>query len=180
MFFFTILILNSVVLAYQAYYDTDGYFTVGGKMKSSLFRMCKDLVIVPLVAGLIIFGILVGSNAVDPNDASGLSLTSVILTNIVYESFLMFLLSYGLIGLPRQLWEEANYEYSLLKAKTSAAAAYKDIAETHFNTSLVVADVLKTNDFCKNAAPVIRTRSNTTFNYCSIPYLLIKSNDSTM
>lgn len=155
MFFFTILILNSAVLAYQAYYDTDGYFTVGGKMKSSLLRMCKDLAI-PLVAGLILFGILVGSKAVDPNDASGLSLTSVILTNIVYESFLMFLLAYGLIGLPRQLWEDANYEYSLLKAQTSAAAAYKDIAETHFNTSLVVADVLKTNDFCKNAAPVIR------------------------
>ncbi len=155
MFFFTILILNSIILAYQAYYDTDGYFTVGSKMKSSLLRMCKDLAI-PLVAGLIIFGILVGSKAVNPNDSSGLSLTSVILTNIVYETFLMFLLSYGLIGLPRQLWEEANYEYSLLKAQTSAAAAYKDIAETHFNTSLVVADVLKTNDFCKNAAPVIR------------------------
>ena len=164
-FFFTILILNSFVLAYQGYYDTDGFFTVQTRAVSSLIRMLKDLVL-PLVAGLIVFGLLVGTHTVDASSTAGLSLTSVILTNILYESFLMFLLAYGLIGLPRDLWLEADYESSLIRAQNKAAADYKDIAEHRFNVSIAVADVLKTREQCSNVSPQVLVAMKTVAEEC--------------
>lgn len=68
----------------------------------------------------------------------------VIVTNTIYETFLMFLLGYGLAQYPRHLWMQSNLDYYLLRTQMRASAAFKAIGESQLNVSLVVADVMKT------------------------------------
>jgi hypothetical protein len=129
----TILTLDTVL---------SGYFTVGGKLWSAFKRMCFDL-FVPMVVGLIILGILIGQKVVSSN-ADALKLAAIIVTNTMYELFLMFLLGYALVEFPRWIWSQSNIDGYLLKTQTKAAQQFKDISEAQLNVSLCVSDVLKT------------------------------------
>lgn len=71
-------------------------------------------------------------------------LQQVIVTNTVYETFLMFLLGYGLVQYPRHLWMQSNLDYYLLRTQMRASSDFKAIGESQLNISLVVADVMKT------------------------------------
>lgn len=159
-FFTVVLVMGSVVLVFEEYYNTDGrlmsilrtiltldtvlsgYFTVGGKLWSAFKRMCFDL-FVPMVVGLIILGILIGQKVVSSN-ADALKLAAIIVTNTMYELFLMFLLGYALVEFPRWIWSQSNIDGYLLKTQTKAAQQFKDISEAQLNVSLCVSDVLKT------------------------------------
>ena len=68
----------------------------------------------------------------------------VIVTNTIYETFLMFLLGYGLAQYPRHLWMQSNLDLHLLRTQMRASAAFKAMGESQLNVSLVVADVMKT------------------------------------
>jgi hypothetical protein len=68
----------------------------------------------------------------------------VIVTNTIYETFLMFLLGYGLAQYPRHLWMQSNLDYYLLRTQMRASSDFKAIGESQLNVSLVVADVMKT------------------------------------
>lgn len=96
-----------------------------------------------VVVGVIVLGILLGQKVVVVS-SSALLLSAVIVTNTVYETFLMFLLGYALVEFPRAIWDRSNLDKYLLKIQMKAAAEFKDIADTQLNVSLVVADVLKT------------------------------------
>ena len=127
-FFFTvILIWGNVVLVFEEYYNTDGYFTIIGRIASSLYRVVKDLVLYLLI-GLILLAILIGQKSV-PSDAAALKMSAVLLTNIVYESFLMFLLGFGLVEFPKEVWLASNIEKSLSIAETKAAFDLKAAAD---------------------------------------------------
>lgn len=89
--------------------------------------MCVDM-IAGVVVGIIVLGILLGEH-VTPADANTLQLAAVIVTNTVYESFLMFLLAYGLVEYPRSLWNTADLKYHLLLTQMKAASDYKDISD---------------------------------------------------
>mmetsp|Transcript_7381 Transcript_7381/g.10461 ORF Transcript_7381/g.10461 Transcript_7381/m.10461 type:complete len:1010 (-) Transcript_7381:824-3853(-) len=141
-FFTIILILGSFVLVFEEYYNTDGYFTLGGRLASSFKRMCIDMA-GGVVAGLIVLGILLGQNIVG-SSADALKLAAVIVTNTVYEAFLMFLIAYALIEYPRSLWAKSNLDKFLLMVQTKAAAEFKDISDFQLSVSLAVSDVLKT------------------------------------
>lgn len=149
-FFTMVLILGSFVLVFEEYYNTDGYFSFGGKISSSLKRMFID-VAGPGVVGCIILGILIGQHVVAA-DADALKLTAVILTNTVYELGLMFLLGYALIEYPRSLWTMSNLEKYLLNVQIRASSQFKDISDAQLNVSFVVADVLKTKSSLASTA----------------------------
>lgn len=141
-FFTIVLIMGSVVLSFEEYYNTDGYFTLAGRFTSAFKRMVMDLIL-PAIPGSIVLGILIGKNIV-PSNGDALKLTMVILTNTFYQLFLMVLLAYSLVEYPRSIWMQSNYQDYLLKVQAKASHQFKVIKDAQFNVSLVVADVLKT------------------------------------
>jgi hypothetical protein len=164
-FFTMVLILGSVVLSFEEYFNTDGkllfsscftffmfflrvfslftgYFTLGGKLLSSFKRMMFDLA-VPAVVGCIVLGILIGQKVVTSN-ADALKLTMIIITNTMYELGIVFLLGYALIEFPRQIWQRSDLDNALLRTQQKASQQFKDISETQLSVSLCVSDVLKT------------------------------------
>jgi hypothetical protein len=149
-FFTMVLILGSVILGFQEYYNTDGFFTIGGKLWSAFKRMLFDT-FVPLVAGCIILGILIGQKVV-PGNVAALKLAAVIVTNTIYELGLMFLLGYSLVEYPRSLWSMSDIRGYLLSVQMKAASEFKAISEHQLSVSLVVADVLKTKAALVNYA----------------------------
>jgi hypothetical protein len=140
--FIPILILSNVVLVFEEYYNTDGYFTIPTKLLSAFKRMMIDIFAM-LVAGLIILGILIGTH-VTSGDSGALQLSAVIVTNTVYETMLMFLLAYGLAQFPQMLWYSADLNYSLLQAQMRASTSFKRLGDASLDVSLVVSDVMKT------------------------------------
>ena len=68
----------------------------------------------------------------------------VIVTNTIYETFLMFLLGYGLVQYPRSLWMQSDLDYFLLRTQMRASVDFKAIGESQLSVSLVVSDVMKT------------------------------------
>ena len=99
--------------------------------------------IVGVIGGAIVLGALISQNIVKA-DASAIELTAIIITNIVYETFLMFLMGYGLIELPRSVWLQASLDSALLRAQMKACADFKDIGDAQINMGLCVANVIKT------------------------------------
>jgi hypothetical protein len=164
-FFVIILIFGSFVLVFEEYFNTDGkcrhffqvlcpdfvfmigYFTVPAKMLSSFYRLCYDTIL-GLVAGLIILGILIKQNVVGES-SNALLLASVIVTNIVYELFLMFLLSYGLVEFPRRLWNLGDLDYYLLMTQMNATADFK--ANTDFKAD--IQEAISKVHYVKNMVP---------------------------
>lgn len=96
-----------------------------------------------LVAGAIILGVLIDQHVV-ASSGSALMLTAVIVTNTVYETFLMFLLGYALIEYPREIWNQSNIDSHLLRVQQRASAEFKAIQDAQLSVSLCVSDVLKT------------------------------------
>ena len=95
------------------------------------------------VAGGIVLAILIGQNVVASTDA--LMLAAVIVTNTVYETFLMFLLGYALIEYPRAIWNASDLDKYLLMVQQRASAEFKSIQDAQLTVSLCVSDVLKTS-----------------------------------
>lgn len=127
-----------------------GYFTVAGKLWSAFKRMMFDT-FVPMIAGVIILGILIGQKVV-PGNVEALKLAAVIVTNTMYEFGLMFLLGYSLVEYPRSLWSMSDVRGYLVKTQMKAASEFKAISEHQLSVSLVVADVLKTKAALVNYA----------------------------
>ena len=95
-FFTMVLILGSFVLLFEEYYNTDGYFTVIGKLCNSFKRMTIDMAAM-IVVGLIVLGVLIGEKVVD-GGSNALLLTAVLVTNGVYEVlFILHTFIYPLI-----------------------------------------------------------------------------------
>jgi len=140
--FIPILILSNVVLVFEEYYNTDGYFTIPMRLYSAFKRMMIDIFAM-LVAGIVILAILIGTH-VTSGDAGALQLSAVIVTNTVYETMLMFLLAYGLAQFPQMLWYSADLNYSLLQAQMRASTSFKRLGDASLDVSLVVSDVMKT------------------------------------
>ena len=141
-FFVAILILTSLVLVFLEYFDTDGYFTVMSRFLSAGKRMLIDQT-VSIVAALVVLGVLIGEKVV-PADAAALELSLIIVTNIIYETFLMFLMGYGLIEFPRGLWLQGSLAHSLTRAQTIAYNDFKLLSNSQIVVGQVVANILKT------------------------------------
>ena len=102
-------------------------------------------IILGIIAGVIILGILLGQHVVS-NSGAALQLAAVIVTNIIYETMLMFLLGYGLVEFPRTLWNHSNLDFALLQVQSKASLDFKSIGDAQLNVSLVVSDVMKTKE----------------------------------
>jgi hypothetical protein len=85
-----------------------GYFTVIGKLASAFYRMML-FNIAGLIVGVVVLGILISQKILE-KDASSIELVAIIITNVMYESFLMFLMGYGLVELPRSVWLSGSLE----------------------------------------------------------------------
>ena len=86
LFAFT-LVLGSFVLVFEEYFNTDGYFGPVARAMNSLKRLCYDIIL-GVVAGGILLGVLIGSKMI-PSDGESLQLCAVIVTNSIYETFLI-------------------------------------------------------------------------------------------
>ena len=98
-----------------------------------------------VIAGVIVFGILIGQKVVE-KDASAIELVAILISNIIYETFLMFLMGYGLIELPRSVWLSASLDSALLRSQMRACADFKDISNAQITMALSVANVIKTKN----------------------------------
>jgi hypothetical protein len=112
-----------------------------------LKRQCFDT-FVPVIAAGIVFGILIATDVIqtDKIDVDALKLLAVILTNTCFETFLMFLLAYGLVEYPRYVWNLSNIDKELLRAQLSASTDFKAMTDAQLEISLEVSNVLKTKE----------------------------------
>jgi len=92
--FLIIFIMGNFVLSLEEYYNTDGYFTVLGRLASSLYRFLYDIIIM-IVAALILLGILIKQKVLK-DDITALEFVAIIVTNTLYETFLVVLIAIGL------------------------------------------------------------------------------------
>ena len=106
--------------------------------------MVMDLFLAVIVGGIIL-GVLIGEKVL-PGDQSALLLTTVLITNTIYETFLMFLLGYGLVAFPMTLWSYSDNAGRVLRIQNAVAGDFKNLSESSFNVSQAVADVYKTKD----------------------------------
>lgn len=148
--FTLILIWGSFILAYEEYYNTDGYFTIIGKLANSFWRMFRDIILM-VIAGVIVLGILLGEHVV--SGTSALMLAAVVTTNAVYQFFLMFLLAYGLVEFPRAIWNNSNVEYSLLLTQMKATYDYKEISDYKINIQEEISKVRYFKDQMSKGSP---------------------------
>jgi hypothetical protein len=102
-----------------------GYFTIGGKLVSTLIRVILDTFL-GIIAGIIVLAVLLSKNVVGSSEAA-VMLAAVIVTNTIYETFLMFLLGYGLVQFPRSLWMKSNLDIYLLRTQMRASSDFKVI-----------------------------------------------------
>ena len=142
--FLIVLIMGSFVLSIEEYYNTDGYFTVLSKLLSTLYRFTFDIILM-VVFALIVLGILIKQKVLSTNTDT-LTLVAIIVTNTLYETFLVIMLGIGLVELPRTFWLRGNLEYSLLRQQMKAASAFTSLREAELSISLAVSDVLKTKE----------------------------------
>lgn len=98
-----------------------------------------------LVVGVVVLGVLISQKILEQN-AAAIELVAIIITNVLYETFLMFLMGYGLIELPRSVWQSASLERSLLLAQMRACSDFKDISDAQIYVGQSVANILKTKN----------------------------------
>ena len=148
-YYLVILLWANLVLCYQEYYNTDGYFTAKGRFASAFKRMMWDYV--PIAgAGIPTVGILLGTGII-PGGISGLLLFSKIATNFVYETFLMFLIGYGLVEFPYQTYLQSDLEKQLKNMQTKAATEFSANMDAYNALGTQVANALKTRDKVSSA-----------------------------
>jgi len=154
-FFVMVIVFAQVVMVFQEYYNCEGHFTILSRLWNAFLIMLRDLVLAAIV-GAIILGILVHYKVM-PSDGAALQLTAVIVTNTIYEFFLMFLLGYGLIEFPRRWWLDANLDGMLLRTQIKAASDFADIRNDQSNMSIEYANAQKTNDKLQSTPGVSKT-----------------------
>ena len=96
-----------------------------------------------LIAGIVVLASLLATKVLPP-DANAILVTAIIVTNIIYEFLLMFLLGFGLVEFPRNLWIQSNTESSLKIYQMTAAKEFADIADKQLDISLIISNILKT------------------------------------
>lgn len=143
-FFTMVIIFAQVIMVFEEYYNADGNFTILSRMWSSFKYLTRDMV-AALVVGGITLGLLVHFKVM-PSDSGALQLSAVIITNTIYEFFLMFLLGYGLIEYPRRYWLDADIQGQLLRTQIKAASDFADIRDGQVSMSIEYANAIKTNE----------------------------------
>lgn len=102
-----------------------------------------------LIAGIILLIVLIATK-LHAADQNSLALTATIVTNTIYEAFLMFLLGYGLVEFPREIWRTSdltNYKRVIeMKAATDNAL----VQETRTECRRQVNNVMKTRDLVRS------------------------------
>ena len=144
LFYIVILLWGSVVLCYQEYLNTDGYFTPRTRIWSALRRMLWDYV--PII-GLGVPALLIMLKVkLLPSNIAGLKLFTQLATNTGYTVVVAFLMGFGLVEFPRLLWSKSDIAGQLLKAQMKAATEFAASLEARNALSMEVSSVLKTKD----------------------------------
>ena len=164
-FFGMIVVFCGFYLVFEEYYNTDGYFTIKSRIWSSFKLFLRDTIAMIVIGGIVLY--LLIEYKVVPQDQAALTLTAVILTNTVYETFLMFLLGYGLVEFPRMIWKNSSIEDRQKLVQTKAASDFKDITDAHFAISIEVANALKTSQTMGSTSDVnVRSAMETILSEC--------------
>lgn len=139
------LILNNIILVFQEMYKASGYFKIIDKIKGIFIELCWQILIV-IVAGSIIFGILVGKHIIKAN-INAILVSTIVITNTIWLTYLMILLGYGFVIFPIRMWENSSYSKQLERIQHKASSLYEDMRDTSSEISICVANILKTNDY---------------------------------
>ena len=143
-FFTMIIIFAQVLMVFEEYYNADGNFTILSRMSSSMWYLTRDILAALILGGITL--ILLVHFKVMSSDLGALQLSAVIITNTIYEFFLMFLLGYGLIEYPRRYWLDADIDGQLQRTQIKASADFADIRDGQVNMSIEYANAIKTNE----------------------------------
>lgn len=142
------LVLSNVILVFQELYNGSGYFTFKTKLKDLIMQTFYQIIF-GIIFGSIFFGILVGKHVI-PASMDAVLLTSVLITNTIGLTFLVFLLGYGLVVFPKIVWMRGNHQEHLKEIQRRACKEYEDMADAKLEISLCVADILKTKEEIKS------------------------------
>lgn len=143
------LVLSNIILVFQEMYNASGYFKVIDKLKGIIHDTCYQI-ITGIIFCAIFFGILVGENIIKPN-MNAVLLSTIIITNTIWLTFLMILLGYGFIIFPIRMYEYSSYYTQLDTIQHNASYLYENMKNDSIDISICVADILKTNDFLQKS-----------------------------
>jgi len=141
-FFWPTFILGSLGMVFQEYYNLNGNFTLLSRLIDSFLQM-SFWYFLGLIGGIIFFAVLITKHYVSSSFAA-LTLVAIVISNTAGLVALMVLLGYGLVELPRQLWNDADLEHYRLRVQQHAASQYRQQQETSLAISLMVSDAMKT------------------------------------
>jgi len=134
-------VLCNSVLLFQEYYNTDGYFTTWTRVKSVFRRSAYDYGLYALIP-VIVLGVLVGKGYF--SDSNALLLAVVLVSNTFNLLILMFILGFGLIAFPLDLWQRGGLESNLKKIQNEAASQFKEMNDMILDQGESIADLRKT------------------------------------
>lgn len=147
LYWFT-LILSNVILVFQEQYNCNGFFTILTKVRNT----CKNLSIQFLACFVLLsifFGILVGSGTINAS-TDAILLTSILLTNTMWSTFIMFLLGYGLIMYPISVWNKSDISSRLIKKQYNAAVEFEKLTKAYSDIFLCISDIKRTKRELEN------------------------------
>jgi len=139
--FWPCIVMGSVVMPFQEYYNRDGHFTSATRFVGTCKRLAKMYFIAGIVGGIIV-GLLIAGGYFDSLEA--VSVTVKAISNTVGLVAIVLLLGYGLVEFPRSVWMAANIEHQLELSQADAAVEYKAFGEMSLKCSMTVADFIKT------------------------------------
>jgi hypothetical protein len=150
--FWPCLLMGSVVMPFQEYYNKDGHFTTFTRFVGTAKTLAKMYIVFGIIGGVCV-GVLIGGGYFE--SITALSATAKAMSNTGGLVAIVLLLGYGMVEFPRSLWTAGDLEQQHLLAQADAAVAFKDFSEVSLKCSMTVADVVKT---CKNAEKMNNTR----------------------
>ena len=136
-------IFAGVLLYFFEEYNESGYFTVSHRMLDA-FRNTGRFLLLCLVVGGVGLSILLGGGYVSNEKAL---LVLVVAANNTYGLVvIIFLLGYGLVELPKQMWMDGNLQGKLRRLRGRAAHEFRALADASMDMSEGVAHSLKTKE----------------------------------
>lgn len=140
--YWTTTLLGNIVLVFSEEYILNGFFTVWTKIRNTCKKLSIRTVIVCVVCGMFIM-ILTFAKTIKLN-FNVLFLTSMLITNTTWMTFLMLLMGYGLISYPIDIWKRSNYETRLSLIQKEISLEFELVAKAYANIYMIALNIQET------------------------------------
>eukprot|EP00054_Salpingoeca_dolichothecata_P021195 m.135197 g.135197 ORF g.135197 m.135197 type:complete len:713 (-) comp23900_c0_seq1:167-2305(-) len=177
--YWTLQLLTWLILPLMESYISAGDFTFGQKMKSSL----KENLYVYISAGILFAVLLIYVAAKSHLDASGLKQVVIGASNTWGLFLVICLLGYGLVDVPRWLWQRYNLDHTLRRYQFRAAKLSTELAnaeETHDEIIISIRGIsgkVSQTDPLRKYVNIMMKKASTTFDEESDVYTDFQKGD---